>query len=582
MGPRERTWLITGVLSVVVLGLLGAVVAVLVRNLPPGTTVAGVSVSSPEDAQAVAEQVQRRLAGLPVVLSTDAGEVEVPAGTLGAGVDTTTVALAAREATGLDGWLAGLTGGGGPDLAVPLTFTTGDAEGVADRLSSAPVDGAVEVTASGLRVTDAVVGVTVAPTTVSSAFREAAAALEGLPLEEWPTVLAVDVAGATAAPTVTQVSVDAAVARIEALTEAPITLTAQAVPEDAQTVDGVGVPTRETVEQVIDGDALLQLLAVETDPDNLQRERLQVVATAAHPPQVLTAFLERATLPPDVHMRIEGRSPTPDRVADPGEPGPGGPADQPAYGDVSTVTGQVVAELEEPGLEPDLEDTVEALVDAALAGEATVAVQGRPVTSTDEHDLGVVAPVSTWTTFYEPGQGRVTNIHRIAEIVDGTLVPPGGNYELNHAVGERTTAGGFVPAGAILEGEFITDVGGGVSQFATTFFNAMWFSGIDIITHTPHSFWFDRYPAAREATIDYPGVDLELNNNTPYWILIDTAVTDDSVTVTFWSTPHFEVSTTMGERQPTADGFRMQVSRRSVAPDGAVDDDQFTVDYRLP
>ena len=210
-------------------------------------------------------------------------------------------------------------------------------------------------------------------------------------------------------------------------------------------------------------------------------------------------------------------------------------------------------------------------------------MQGEEVTDpVDPAELGIVAPVSTWTTFYEPGQGRVTNIHRIAEIVDGMLVPPGGNLDINHAVGERTREGGFVEAGAILEGEFIDDVGGGVSQFGTTFFNAMWFSGIDIITHTPHSFWFDRYPAGREATIDYPGVDLELNNNTPHWILVDTAVTDDSVTVTFWSTPWFEVETTMGPREQTAEGFRMSISRIATPQEGNVDTDTFRIDYKLP
>jgi vancomycin resistance protein YoaR len=113
---------------------------------------------------------------------------------------------------------------------------------------------------------------------------------------------------------------------------------------------------------------------------------------------------------------------------------------------------------------------------------------------------------------------------------------------------------------------------------------------VDIITHTPHSFWFERYPAGREATIDFPGVDLEFNNNQPYWVLIDTATTDDSVTVTFWSTPYYTVEQSIGPREPVpAADFRITVNRLSTAPAipeldaEAVDNsDTFTHTYQTP
>jgi vancomycin resistance protein YoaR len=117
----------------------------------------------------------------------------------------------------------------------------------------------------------------------------------------------------------------------------------------------------------------------------------------------------------------------------------------------------------------------------------------------------------------------------------------------------------------------------------------MWFTGVDIITHTPHSFYFDRYPAGREATIDYPGVNLEFNNNSPYWILIDTAVTADSVTVTFWSTPYYQVEQSVGDRQPVpGQDFRVTYRRTSTAPpipelglEGFTDNDEFTKTYGI-
>ena len=101
-----------------------------------------------------------------------------------------------------------------------------------------------------------------------------------------------------------------------------------------------------------------------------------------------------------------------------------------------------------------------------------------------------------FTTYYNPGEPRVTNIHRIADIVDGTLVLPGHEFSMNDVVGQRTLDKGFVVAGAIRDGKHVDEVGGGVSQFATTTFNAAYFCGLDITSYQAHSEYFTRYPRA--------------------------------------------------------------------------------------
>ena len=78
-------------------------------------------------------------------------------------------------------------------------------------------------------------------------------------------------------------------------------------------------------------------------------------------------------------------------------------------------------------------------------------------------------------------------------------------------------------------------VGGGVSQFATTFYNAVFWGGYEDITHKPHSFYFTRYPEGIEATISWPVPELEFRNNTDKAILIKTEYTDTSITVKFFS-----------------------------------------------
>ncbi|MEO6713128.1 MAG: VanW family protein, partial [Mycobacteriales bacterium] len=148
--------------------------------------------------------------------------------------------------------------------------------------------------------------------------------------------------------------------------------------------------------------------------------------------------------------------------------------------------------------------------------------------------------VSTFTTKHPCCKPRVTNIHRIAEIVDGALVLPGETFSLNEHVGPRDRARGFVEAPMIERGSLVDAVGGGVSQFATTMFNAVFFAGLKDIEHKPHSFYISRYPAGREATVSSPQPDLKWQNDHPTGILVKTSYTGTTITVTFYGTKQYD------------------------------------------
>lgn len=198
----------------------------------------------------------------------------------------------------------------------------------------------------------------------------------------------------------------------------------------------------------------------------------------------------------------------------------------------------------------------EAILDAMRGGtgsvELEITTQPPDHTTEEVQGWGIVEPVGgtrAWpesrsgsvgpgfTTFHAAGEARVTNIHRIADLVRGAVIPPGGSFSVNEHVGRRTAEKGFVGAGAIRNGEHVTEIGGGVSQFATTLFNAAYFAGLDITKYQAHSEYFSRYPRGREATMGYPEPDLVIENNTPYGVLIWTSYTGSSLTITLYSTP---------------------------------------------
>ncbi|MCF4005684.1 VanW family protein [Corynebacterium uropygiale] len=123
------------------------------------------------------------------------------------------------------------------------------------------------------------------------------------------------------------------------------------------------------------------------------------------------------------------------------------------------------------------------------------------------------------------------NIARVAETVNGAFIAPGEVFSLNGFTGPRGTAQGYVESGVILNGRPDKAVGGGISQFATTLYNAAYFAGMEDVTHTPHSYYISRYPAGREATVYEGAIDLQFRNTSPHGVRIDASVAGNEVTV---------------------------------------------------
>jgi vancomycin resistance protein YoaR len=175
-------------------------------------------------------------------------------------------------------------------------------------------------------------------------------------------------------------------------------------------------------------------------------------------------------------------------------------------------------------------------------------------TTADARALKITERVSTFTTYYPHADYRNVNIGRAAELVDGTILEPGEVFSLNGIVGERTVENGFTEGYVISNGILVQDLGGGVSQMATTTFNAAFFAGLEDVEHKPHSFYIDRYPVGREATVAWGSVDLRFRNDTEYGVLVTANVTPSTVstsgvvTVSMWSTKTWDITTSTSDR----------------------------------
>jgi vancomycin resistance protein YoaR len=227
----------------------------------------------------------------------------------------------------------------------------------------------------------------------------------------------------------------------------------------------------------------------------------------------------------------------------------------------------------EPGVRLDGTAVAQALWTAAQSeehrGPLPLASQPPPARSTEQAEqLGIHDLVGSFTTRHPCCHARVDNIHRIASLLDGLVTEPGQTVSVNAIVGPRTQKNGFVLAPSIEDGEMVDTVGGGVSQFATTFFNALFRAGYDIVERQPHTYWFPRYPMGIEATLSWPHPDIVFKNDTRAGLLVKTSFTDKSITVKLYGdTGKRRVSFNVSERHDIIQPAVELLPNRAVPPD---------------
>lgn len=158
------------------------------------------------------------------------------------------------------------------------------------------------------------------------------------------------------------------------------------------------------------------------------------------------------------------------------------------------------------------------------------------------------------------------NIRRVAEQVNGAIVLPGETFSLNGYTGPRGEAQGYVDAGVIQDGHADTAVGGGISQFATTLYNASYFAGMEDVAHTAHSYYISRYPAGREATVYEGAIDLQFKNTFDTPVLIQASADSSSVSVKLRGVRHVDVESIPGAKTNYTDPERIELEGDKCSP----------------
>ena len=262
-----------------------------------------------------------------------------------------------------------------------------------------------------------------------------------------------------------------------------------------------------------------------------------------------------------------------------------------------------------PAAQGKLIDTAALSASLLKAGTSATDVAGRtvplpmvvaePTVTTPQNEWGISEVIGEFATPYNSGDApRTQNLTRGAELVNGTVVKPGEVFSLEKVLGEVDSEHGFADAGVIQNGEHVDAMGGGLSQVATTTFNAGFEAGMDDTEHHPHQYYFERYPAGREATLWTGNLDMKFTNSTSHAVLAQAWLDGEQIHVRLWSTKYYDVSITSSDRsnfrpvrtkhgsgpdcEPTSggqQGFDITVTRTRKHDGKALPDDVLTTKY---
>jgi vancomycin resistance protein YoaR len=205
------------------------------------------------------------------------------------------------------------------------------------------------------------------------------------------------------------------------------------------------------------------------------------------------------------------------------------------------------------GTELDVAKTARGLLRAATSRTRRVApiVIARAVperTTKEALAMGIDRRMASYKTYNSGTWDRIMNLRLGVSALDDTLVPPGGTFSLNNAIGERTEERGFRSAPVIIGTRYEEEVGGGTSQVATTVFNAAWEAGLEITERNPHSLYIDRYQLGRDATVYWPSLDLKFVNDTKTWVLVKGFIEGDGISVGIYGGEERRVESSEGTR----------------------------------
>lgn len=177
-------------------------------------------------------------------------------------------------------------------------------------------------------------------------------------------------------------------------------------------------------------------------------------------------------------------------------------------------------------------------------------------------NIKLISTYSTWSTNTADGNH---NMMIALEACNGSVINPGEVWSFNACTGNSNlTSLGYRPATVIVNGKFEQGIGGGLCQSSSTIYNAAILANMTVEERYCHQYQSAYVPAGRDATIDYPYLDLKLSNPTDYPMYMQCYMEGTKLTVNIygWDDPAFDyIDIESSVHSATEEGYKASAWR---------------------
>ncbi len=154
------------------------------------------------------------------------------------------------------------------------------------------------------------------------------------------------------------------------------------------------------------------------------------------------------------------------------------------------------------------------------------------LTAAQLEDQKITGLLASYTTRFDPTQrARTENIKIAAKALDMVIIKPGDTLSFNQIVGERTVEAGYRDAYIIVNGQFVPGLAGGICQVSSTLYNTGLLANLAVIQRSNHDLAISYVPLGQDATVAYPDLDLQFNNDSGGYLLIRTRMNYNTITI---------------------------------------------------
>ena len=129
--------------------------------------------------------------------------------------------------------------------------------------------------------------------------------------------------------------------------------------------------------------------------------------------------------------------------------------------------------------------------------------------------------VSSFSTSYDNASANRNENIKVASRKINRMLLPDEVFYLSNQLEPFTVEEGYKNAGTIVNGKIEDSLGGGICQVASTLYNAVLLTDLEIVTRQNHSLTVSYVPLGRDATYNTGTIDFQFKNDSGYPIFIE-------------------------------------------------------------